>query len=165
MHAQLAQQLGALLVHQAGQGRLLEGVPELFTEADRVRELLEKEAVLLNAFDAECVRGGTDSDDKLVVWYFEAPDLAVLCAGAYDVLAHHRLRIDVDRHRLRLKVSRLRVGIPNRLNDRAWLKRTERGAGEHWGEEEVVSWRDYCHITMRRIFQLREDGVGAPAGA
>jgi len=108
--------LPPLLLAQARQRGLLEGVAQLLAKRNRVRELLHEEAVLLDSFDAKRVRRRADGHDELVVGHLEIAQLAA------HPLTHHALASDpfgdgVDRRRLRLKVGRRRVCLANRLDD------------------------------------------------
>mmetsp|Transcript_24740 Transcript_24740/g.72327 ORF Transcript_24740/g.72327 Transcript_24740/m.72327 type:complete len:300 (-) Transcript_24740:295-1194(-) len=152
--------LPPLLLAQAGQRGLLEGVAQLLAKRNRVRELLHEQAVLLDSFDAKRVCRRADGHDEQVVGHLEIAQLAA------HPLTHHALASDhfgdgVDGRRLRLKVGRCRVRLADWLDDAARLQRAEGGAREHGREEEVVARRHDRHVA-RRVLQLREHRIGAP---
>ena len=134
---------GAFLGIVAGMAGTFELFDDALPNGARVRQVAQKQAVLVHPRYAEGVVVGAHRDQQVVVLELEAMPVA------------HRLALDSPRHGIDGLARRLVVGEirhrSNRFDDAAELHRTHRCAGQQRCEEEVVARADHRDVEVPTI--------------
>ena len=152
----------------------LDLIKELLSDGSGVVRFLKERRVLVDTRDAECVDGGADGINEVVVVQGGFDRLAVIGEGIADVeslglvLDGDGLVFRIEVCRNGFEISDLAWGLSgngsHRVADRLDVDCAARNGGKQRGEQKVVSWRHDGHVVLSGV-QLVQEGDRPPAGA